>query len=420
MAPIGKIYSYPSNPRVYKAQIAAKYNGLEIEVVPTAVGTDTKTPEFLAKFPLGKVPTFETTDGFYLYESSAIAQYIASSKEGTTLLGKNKKEAALIQQFTAIADTEVAPAATNWLFGILGFYPYNEANAKKGIDSTRRLVDVLNKHLLKKTFLVGETITLADISLFTAFLPFFTNVFDPVFRAEFKNFTRWFITLSKQPNFSSVIGDVVLAEVVATPKKVEKKAEPKAEKKAEPKAEKKAEKKKKADDDEEDEPSYEDEKPKEKNPLDLLPPSSFNLDAWKRMYSNNDTRPTAVDWFWSNYDPAGFSIWKVSYKYQSELTLTFMSSNLIGGFFQRLERARKYAFGSLLVLGEDNKNEIVGYFVFRGTGVPFEVSDAADYESYDFKKVNTDDKAIREEFNAYIAWDEVIEGKKFSDGKIFK
>ena len=69
-----------------------------------------------------------------------------------------------------------------------------------------------------------------------------------------------------------------------TPKPVTPKAEaPKAEA---PKKQKKAANK----DDEDDEPSYADEKPKGKNPLDELPKSSFSLDAWKRCYSNNDTR----------------------------------------------------------------------------------------------------------------------------------
>lgn len=113
-------------------------------------------------------------------------------------------------------------------------------------------------------------------------------------------------------------------------------------------------------------------------------------------------------------------MWKVSYRYNKELTLTFMSSNLVGGFFQRLERAKKYGFGSLCVLGEDNNNEIKGYFIFRGQDVPFEVTDAADYESYEFTKVDSNDKAVREEYEAYIAWDDKIEGKKFCDGKIFK
>ena len=36
---------------------------------------ETKSKEFLAKFPLGKVPTFEDSEGFFLNESDAIAYY---------------------------------------------------------------------------------------------------------------------------------------------------------------------------------------------------------------------------------------------------------------------------------------------------------------------------------------------------------
>jgi elongation factor 1-gamma len=55
MSSVGKIYSYPNNPRVAKALIAAKYNGASVEVVDIAMGVDTKEAAFLKKFPLGKV-----------------------------------------------------------------------------------------------------------------------------------------------------------------------------------------------------------------------------------------------------------------------------------------------------------------------------------------------------------------------------
>ena len=67
--------SDPNNARVAKVLIAAEYNGLQVEEVHIQMGVDNKKPEFLAKFPLGKVPTFESNDGFYLYESNAIAYY---------------------------------------------------------------------------------------------------------------------------------------------------------------------------------------------------------------------------------------------------------------------------------------------------------------------------------------------------------
>jgi hypothetical protein len=36
---------------------------------------DNKKPEFLAKFPLGKIPAFEGANGFNLAEGAAIARY---------------------------------------------------------------------------------------------------------------------------------------------------------------------------------------------------------------------------------------------------------------------------------------------------------------------------------------------------------
>ena len=37
--------------------------------------TDNKKPEFLEKFPHGKIPALETADGFKLFEGMAIARY---------------------------------------------------------------------------------------------------------------------------------------------------------------------------------------------------------------------------------------------------------------------------------------------------------------------------------------------------------
>ncbi len=74
---LGKVYTYPNNPRAAKIQIAALYNGLgEVEPVIVEMGKGNKTPEYLAKFPLGKVPAFESADGSVtLWESRAIAGY---------------------------------------------------------------------------------------------------------------------------------------------------------------------------------------------------------------------------------------------------------------------------------------------------------------------------------------------------------
>ncbi|RUO96610.1 hypothetical protein BC936DRAFT_141750, partial [Jimgerdemannia flammicorona] len=373
-----KIYSYPGNPRVSKALIAARYNGLEIETPAFQIGVDNKSAEFLAKFPHGKVPAFEGADGTNLFESSAIAFYVAAYKNDTTLFGKTKAQAALVQQWMSA-----------WVGPIRGWRPYNKPAHDTAVTNVKRALDVLNKILLHQTYLVGEHITLADISVTAALLEPCKLFFDKEFRNEYKNVNRWFATAVNQKHFKAVLGEVALCEVpqkYVAPKKDDKKEKKEEKPKVEKPKEENPKEKKKEEEDDDDEPKPE---PKPKSALDLLPPSPLVLDEWKRFYSNNETIPNAMNWLWEHFDPQGWSIWKVDYKYNEDLTLIFMSSNLIGGFFNRLERARKYAFGSMVVTGENNKNAISGYFIIRGQEIPEEVYDAADFESYTFVKVDS-------------------------------
>jgi len=128
-----------------------------------------------------------------------------------------------------------------------------------------------------------------------------------------------------------------------------------------------------------------------------------------------------MNYFWENLDPAGWSVWRVDYKYNNELKKVFMSSNLIGGFYNRLERARKYAFGSLCVLGEDDNNRIAGYFVIRGDKIPYEVYDAADFDSYNFEKVDHTCSETRAKIADFFAWEGKFDNDdKFADAKVFK
>lgn len=104
------------------------------------------------------------------------------------------------------------------------------------------------------------------------------------------------------------------------PKREAKKQEPKKE--AAPKAAAKP-----ADDDEDDEDKP---VPKPKHPLEALGKPTLALDDWKKKYSNEDTRSVALPWFWETVKPEEYSLWRVDYKYNDELTQVFMSSNLVG------------------------------------------------------------------------------------------
>ncbi|KAG0082509.1 hypothetical protein BGZ93_006643 [Podila epicladia] len=420
---IGTIYSYPQNPRVIKVQVAAKYSGLDIKVVTDIVmGTTNTTPAWTAKFGSSQVPAFEGTDGITLIESGAIAYYVAHYKPGSTLVGKTKAEEAHIQQWIQFVDLGITPHLSTWVFPLLGWTPYNKLSETAAIERVKTKLADLEHYLVRHTYLVGERVTLADVSGACALMLGYKCVFDAPFRKQFPAVTRWFNTVLHQPHFKAVMGGVEfpLCETplkYAAPAKEAKK--PAKEEKPKAKEEKKP--KPKAKDEEEEEESFQD-APKPKSKLDLLPPAKMPLDEWKRQYSNNDT-PVAMKWLWQHIDLThDYSIWKVDYKYNDELTKIYMSNNLAGGLLNRLERARKYAFGCLVVAGADNANIITGYFIIRGNADEMieEVVDAADYDSYHWKKVQKVDEAEKRKIDQIFAWEGTVDGKPIQDGKVFK
>ena len=94
-----------------------------------------------------------------------------------------------------------------------------------------------------------------------------------------------------------------------------------------------------------------------------------------------------------------------------------MSSNLIGGFFNRLEASRKYLFGSVGVLGTTNNSVISGVLIARGQDIKPVVDVAPDWESYSYKKLDLDNAEDKAYFEAALAWDLEVDGKKWVDGK---
>lgn len=100
---------------------------------------------------------------------------------------------------------------------------------------------------------------------------------------------------------------------------------------------------------------------KDKNPLDLLPPSNFNFYDFKTLFVNAQNKKEALDYFWKNFDPNGYSIWFVKYqKAPGEGKNLIFTNNLMGGFLNRLEDFRKYSFAVHGVYGEEPNLEIRG------------------------------------------------------------
>ncbi|KAF5347242.1 hypothetical protein D9756_009939 [Leucocoprinus leucothites] len=414
MAPIGTLYTTPTQAKGKIIRAAAALGGAELTLAPFEMRVTNKSPEYLAKFPLGKVPAFEGPDGFKLFEGDAIGRYVANLVPNANLLGATPQDAALINQWIHAAETEVDTYDTWVRYLCMGMIPYNKAAETAFYERLERGLDSLESHISTRTFFVTERITLADLSIAAFLQKVVSSTVDAKRRIKYPNLLRHLETIVNQPTLKEIYGEVQYTEkqLAFVP--------PAKEKKAPAPAPPKAEKKPKKEEVEEEEPDVPPE-PKAKNPLDDLPKSSLNLEDWKRAYSNKDTRGPggAIEWFYQNYDPAGFSVWRVDFKYNEELTLTFMSSNQITGFFNRLEASRKYLFASVGVLGENNNSVIAGTLIARGTEIEPVVNVAPDWESYNYKKLDLSNEADKAFFEAALAWDLEIDGKKWADGKNF-
>lgn len=202
-----KIWTYPGNYRVQKAQICAKYCDVSIEEVSVTMGVTNKSPEFLKMNPLGKVPTLQTPEG-PIWESDAIARYVASLRPDKQLLGKTFYDAALVNQWILFCGNEFEPSRCVCIYPILGYLQYNEAAHKIAMADVTKACAILDQHLLENTYLVGNAITLADITIVCALVTCYTKLFEPAFVGKFPSMTRWFKTCVQQPHFASVLGKI--------------------------------------------------------------------------------------------------------------------------------------------------------------------------------------------------------------------
>ena len=423
MMATGTLYTYPDNFRAFKALIAAQYSGAKVKVAEDFVfGVTNKSEEFLKKFPNGKVPAFETSDGKPLSESNAIAYFLANEQLRG---GKCPFAQAQVQQWLSFADNEIVPASCAWVFPLLGILPLQKNSTAK--EDATTLLTLLNKKLVDCTFLVGERISLADIVVFASLMHLYQYVLEPSVRAAFPAVNRWFITMLNQHQVKAVVKDYKLCEksLVFDPKKYAEfqaktggaSGKPKEDKKAAPK---------KVDTPEAEELDAADEalkmEPESKNPFDAMPKGTFNFDDFKRCYSNEEVS-VSLPYFWEKFDPEHYSIWYGEYKYNNELTKTFMSCNLISGMFQRLDKMRKQCIASMCLFGEDNDSTISGIWVWRGQELAFTLSPdwQIDYDCYAWKKLDAKSEETKKLVDQYFSWIGTDkDGRKFNQGKIFK
>ncbi|KRZ21934.1 putative elongation factor 1-gamma [Trichinella pseudospiralis] len=408
MAVVGTLYGDKNGFRAKKIIAVAEFGNKKIKVEPL------NKMKHNLPCPLTEI-LFVTNEGNYLFDCNAVACYLANPFHGSA--GRDKFHDSEVLQWIHVADTKIFAPLLSWVIPCLSAYPYNKTYVAEAKEETMQVMHWLNTQLLSKTFLVGERISLADIIMACDVLPAYQHVFDERCRRRYANVTRWFLTIINQPFFKKAIGDVPLCEkpavfdeklfneFLAGSLTVECLVNPDAEVgkkvKSEAKA-KPAEAPKKKVEVEEEKVAESD----KKDPFAAFPKGKFDMDAFKRVYSNEDTEMKAIPYFWSNFDPDNYSIWFCEYKYPKELEKACFKDWI------RCARMRSQVYACLARI------TIQPYPAF-GYGVLSE-DWQIDYESYDWSKLDPKDEKTKSLVNEYLKWEGMFDGKKFNQGKIFK
>ena len=191
-----------------------------------------KNKAFLAMNPTGKVPTLELADGSAVWQSNAIARYIARLGPSANLLGGSFQEQSQVDQWLDFCINEIEVPSTMLYYPALGFQNVNGDTAKAAEKFFMEALKCLDSHLLTRTFVVGSSLTLADIALASALFYPFKFVLDKGLRKQVGNVVRWFQFIAGQDEFRGVAGDAAMcSKRVAMPKSTGGKAAPAGKKK---------------------------------------------------------------------------------------------------------------------------------------------------------------------------------------------
>jgi len=210
------LHCYQANGRAMgpaiKVMAVAQFAGVHV-VYPSgfAMGTENKSPEYLAKFPFGKVPTLDTADG-PLYESNCISRYLAAkSPKANELYGANPYEQSRVNIWLDI-QLQFSGAVANWLYPVMGYFPKDEVKEAKAKEDVAIWLKGTNAHLEGKQFLEFDRLTLADIGLAGGLVLAFKIIFDPAYRAQYPHLTAWYTRIASLPDFVAITGPLALKE----------------------------------------------------------------------------------------------------------------------------------------------------------------------------------------------------------------
>jgi len=179
--------------RILLEQLQQPYEWIEVDI---RTGL-TRQPEFLGRNPNGRVPTLEYAPGKYLAESDAILVYLA---EGSAFWPPQRLQRAQALQWMFFEQYSHEPyiAVARFICLMLPAQHERRAELPRLLERGYQALAVMEQHLARERFFVGDTYSIADIALYA----YTHSAADGGFELQrFPAVCAWIARVESQPHF---------------------------------------------------------------------------------------------------------------------------------------------------------------------------------------------------------------------------
>lgn len=169
-----KLHYHPFSTFSRRVRIALLEKKIACELIEVNMTAGAHRGEEYRKLnPYGRVPTLEE-DGFVLYESTAILEYLEATHPEPALVPRDARGRALVSMHMKLCDLQLARQSGTIIFP-KRFLPkerWDEAAMAQAKKEIERHVGILETQLAGKTWLVGDRYSLVEVC-YAPFVEFF-------------------------------------------------------------------------------------------------------------------------------------------------------------------------------------------------------------------------------------------------------
>jgi len=161
-----RLYDYLPSGNGYKVRLLLAHLGIPFERIEVDVlKGESRTPEFLAKNPNGRIPLLEWQPGIFLAESDAILFFLA---DGTPFAPRDRLERARVLEWMFFEQYSHEPniATVRFWLAHLGLNDERRAQLEQKRTLGYAALGVMERHLGRREFFVGDRYSIADIALY--------------------------------------------------------------------------------------------------------------------------------------------------------------------------------------------------------------------------------------------------------------